>query len=291
MKNRLFTGSGVALITPFKKDLSVDFEALGALIEAQIAGGADALITCGTTGEPSTLSADEWAAVVSFTVRQTRRRVPVIAGTGGNNTSDVLLKARRAFELGADGQLCVTPYYNKTSQNGLVAHFNTVADDGSLPVIMYNVPGRTGLSMSLAAAKKLSLNPRIVGIKEATGDAAFALDLIAECGGDLPLYSGADELTCQLRVIGGVGCISVLSNAVPESAATIAKADLETAAREQTRLIKFVRCLFKEVNPIPIKAAMNFMGLCENVLRLPLVPMSRENAEILKAEMRRVGLI
>lgn len=291
MKNRLFTGSGVALITPFKKDLSVDFEALGALIEAQIAGGADALITCGTTGEPSTLSADEWDAVVSFTVRQTHGRVPVIAGTGGNNTSDVLLKARRAFELGADGQLCVTPYYNKTSQNGLVAHFNAIADDGSLPVIMYNVPSRTGLSVSLAAAKQLSCNPGIVGIKEATGDAAFALDLIAECGGDLPLYSGADELTCQLRVIGGAGCISVLSNAMPESAATIAKADLETAAREQTRLIRLVRCLFKEVNPIPIKAAMSFMGLCENVLRLPLVPMSRENAEILKAEMRRVGSI
>ena len=291
MKSKLFTGSGVALITPFRNDLAIDYDAFGALIEAQISGGADALIACGTTGEPSTLTDDEWAAVVSFTVKQARGRVPVIAGTGGNDTADVIRKGRRAFELGADGQLCVTPYYNKTSQNGLVAHFNAVADDGSLPVIMYNVPSRTGLSMGLGAAKQLSLNPRIVGIKEATGDAGFALDLIEACGDDLPLYSGADEMTCQLRVIGGVGCISVLSNAAPESAAVIAKADLETAAREQKRMIRFVRCLFKEVNPIPIKAAMNALGLCENVLRLPLVPMGEENRALLLAEMRRVGLL
>ncbi len=291
MKTKLFTGNGVALITPFKSDFSIDYEALANLIEFQISGGADALITCGTTGEPSTMTGTEWQETISFTVRQVRGRIPVIAGTGGNNTADVIEKGRVAKSLHADGQLCVTPYYNKTSQAGLTAHFNAVASGCDLPVILYNVPGRTGLSMSLQTIKALSDHPNIVGIKEATGDAAFALDIVAACGDDMPLYSGADELTCQLRVIGGIGSISVLSNMLPQNAAIIAKSNLIEAAREQKRLIKLIRCLFREVNPIPIKAAMNAMGLCENILRLPLFPMGRDNEAVLLHEMKELKLI
>ena len=291
MKNKLFTGCATALITPFDQNGCFDKNAMGRLIEFQIENKIDALVALGTTGESATLTSAEWDEVLSFVVSAVNHRVPVIAGTGGNNTKAVIEKAKRARELGADGQLCVTPYYNKATQNGLIAHYTCIHDETDLPVILYNVPGRTGLNMKPETVHALSKLPRIAGIKEATGDAAQAGDILSLCEDDMPLYSGSDEITVPLRAIGGSGVISVLSNVAPQMMHDMCRLPLEEAGKVQLKAMKLIRLLFSEVNPIPVKAACAMMGICENVLRLPLTSMEDANARKLQNELKRLEII
>ncbi len=276
------------------KNGEVDYNALEALVESQLAGGIRALVPCGTTGEPATLSLEEWQAVIRRTVQIVRGRVPVIAGTGGNNTRDVIARASLAKALGADAQLCVTPYYNKTTQEGLLAHYRLIADESPLPLILYSVPSRTGMAVSLETAKALSAHPAVIGLKEAGGDIARAGDLAAACGEDLPLFCGSDEVTVPMLSLGAAGVISVLSNAVPQAVSAMTDAweqgDTAKAKQLQLRYLPLIRLLFSQVSPIPIKAAMHMMGLCENELRLPLLPISGETAEPLRRELIRLGL-
>ncbi len=290
MTTPLFSGCATAMITPFDDNGKIDLPVLERFIDFQLENGIDALVACGTTGEPACMSEDEWACVLKATVRQVRGRVPVIAGTGGNNTAQVIRQARLARDLGADAQLCVTPYYNKTTQEGLIAHYTAIAKDGALPLIIYNVPSRTGLNMKPDTFFALRDQQGIIGVKEASGDAAQAAD-IAACCGDLPLYSGSDELTVQLRALGGCGTISVLSNLIPQAMQEMTHLPIAEAARVQLKYMKLIRLLFCETNPIPIKAALSLKGRCRNVLRLPLVPMSKANLSALEAEMRRLGIL
>ena len=294
MKQILFTGCATALITPFTQE-GVDEKALRTLVDYQIENGVSALIACGTTGEPSTMSDQEWALTLRTVIEQARGRVPVIAGTGGNDTRRVIRCAEEARALGADGQLCVTPYYNKTTQQGLIAHYTAIAEKSALPVIIYNVPSRTGLSIRPETLAALKAQPRIVAVKEATADMVLAGEMMRLCGEELAFYSGSDEVTVPLMSLGGLGVISVLSNIAPRETVAMTKAMLEgdckTAAQWQLRLLPLIRALFSEVNPIPVKAALHAMGLCENRLRLPLIPLSDANAQRLKDEMRKLGLI
>ena len=290
MKQKLFTGVGTALITPFHQDGSIDFEALKNLVNWQIEKGVDALIALGTTAEAATMNTQEWCDVLACVVETAAHRIPVIAGTGGNNTAAVIEKAKMAKKLGADGQLCVTPYYNKATQKGLIAHYTAIHDATELPIILYNVPSRTGLSMKAETVYELSKLPRIAGIKEASGDAALAGDILSMCGDDMPLYSGSDEITLPLRAIGASGVISVLSNVAPHMMLDICHKPLEEAGKHQLAAMRIIRLLFSEVNPIPVKAAGAHMGLCENVLRLPLTPMEKQNEEKLIAELERLNV-
>ena len=290
MPNPLFFGCATALITPFK-DGAVDYHAFEKLLEYQLENGIDGLVACGTTGEPSTMTQEEWESVISFVVKTARGRVPVIAGTGGNNTRDVILKARRARELGADAQLCVTPYYNKTTQAGLVAHYSAIARDGALPVIVYNVPSRTGLNMLPETLEILSRENNIIAMKEASGNLIQISDMVRLCGGRLTFYSGTDELTAPIRAIGGSGTISVLSNLAPAVMRDMTHGPLDQAAELNKRYLPLIHALFSEVSPIPVKAAAAMMGLCKNELRLPLVPMSEQNEQKLRSEMQKAGLI
>ena len=276
------------------KNGEVDFNALETLVESQLAGGIRALVPCGTTGEPATLSLEEWQAVIRRTAQIVRGRVPVIAGTGGNNTRDVIARASLAKTLGADAQLCVTPYYNKTTQEGLLAHYRLIADESPLPLILYSVPSRTGMAVSLETAKALSAHPAVIGLKEAGGDIARAGDLAAACGEDLPLFCGSDEMTVPMLSLGAAGVISVLSNAVPQAVSAMTdsweRGDTAKARQLQLTYLPLIRLLFRQVSPIPIKAAMHMLGLCENELRLPLLPISGETAEPLRRELIRLGL-
>ena len=290
MKERIFTGCATALITPFREDGSVDKKALLNLVEWQIASKMDAIVALGTTAEAATLSGAEWQDTLKTVIGQVNGRVPVIAGTGGNHTAAVIEKAKIAKELGADGQLCVTPYYNKATQQGLIAHYTAIHDQTDLPLILYNVPGRTGLNMKPETVKALSHLPRVAGIKEATGDCAQAGDILSMCGDDMPLYSGSDEITLPLRAIGASGVISVLSNVAPKMMHDICHKPLEEAAKVQLKAMKLIRLLFSEVNPIPVKAAAAHMGLCKNVLRLPLTPMEKHNEEKLIDELERLNI-
>ncbi len=290
-KKPLFFGCGTAMITPFDEQGRLDLPALDRLIDFQLDNHIDALIACGTTGEPATLSEEEWAEVIRRTVERVHGRIPVIAGTGSNSTDQVIHRAGIARRLGADAQLCVTPYYNKTTQAGLVAHYRAVTAASDLPLIIYNVPSRTGLSIQPAALAELKDDERIIGLKEAAGDAARAADIAALCGDSLPLYSGSDELTVQLRAIGSFGTVSVLSNLLPAEMVKMTHLDIREAAAVQLRLMPLIRLLFREVSPIPVKAAMAMAGMCANVLRLPLVPMSGENAALLEKELRRLNIL
>ena len=287
----LFTGCATAMITPFDEDGHLDLPALDRLIDIQLENGIDALVACGTTGEPAVMTDDEWSEIVRRTVRRVNGRIPVIAGTGSNNTAQVIRKASIARELGADAQLVVTPFYNKTTQAGLIAHYRAIASAGDLPIIIYNVPSRTGLNILPATLYELMGEEKVIGLKEAAGDAARAADISALCGDGLPLYSGSDELTVQLRSVGSLGTVSVLSNLLPDEMVRMTHLDLKEAAKVQLRLMPLIRLLFREVSPIPIKAAMSMAGLCKNVLRLPLVPLSDENAVLLEKELRRLGIL
>lgn len=290
----LFTGTCTALITPFSAG-GVDADALKTFVNWQIESGVSALVACGTTGEPSVLSEAEWAQVIKTVVEATGNRVPVIAGTGGNNTSQVIQYARTARQLGAQAQLCVTPYYNKTSSKGLIAHYEAIANDGSLPIIVYNVPSRTGMNVEPETLRAIAGLPGVIAVKEAAANLTQAADMMRLCADKIDFYSGSDEVIVPFMALGGQGVISVVSNITPTLTVRLTNAMLtkqySEAARIQLQLMPLIHALFMEVNPIPAKAALSLMNRCQNILRLPLVPMSPENQAVLKAEMERLSLL
>ena len=294
MRKPLFTGCGTALITPFKNG-EVDYEALDKLVEDQIANGVSALIAVGTTGEPATMTWEEHLAVIRRVVEKADHRVPVIAGTGSNATSEAVYAAKHSAEFGADAQLVVTPYYNKTSQAGLVAHFNAIADAATLPVIVYNVPSRTGLNIGPEALAEICQHENVIAVKEANSDVAQAMEKVRLCGDKVDFYCGNDDLILPTIACGFKGVISVLSNVLPAETSKMAQLALEgknaEAAQIQLKLLPFVNALFSETSPIPVKAAMAKLGLCEDELRLPLVPMQPAPREKMYAIMRELGLI
>ena len=294
MKKTIFKGMATAMVTPMKADKTVDYEALGRFIEFQIENGINALVAVGTTGESATLEPWEQKEVIRFTVEKVAGRVPVIAGTGTNNTLHVLEYVKNACEVGADAILVVTPYYNKAPQNGLIAHYTAVADLSTVPVIVYNVPGRTGCNLLPQTVAKLAEHPNIVGIKEAAGNMAQVVELAALCGDKIDIYSGEDALNVPIMAMGGVGAISVLSNVAPAKAVAMTDAalagDFQTAAALQCETLPLIKALFSEVNPIPAKAAVSAMGFGEENLRMPLTPMESATRERLFEEMRKQGI-
>lgn len=294
MRKPLFTGCGTALITPFKNG-EVDFEALDKLVEDQIAHGVSALIAVGTTGEPATMTWEEHLAVIRRVVEKADHRVPVIAGTGSNATSEAVYAAKHSAEFGADAQLVVTPYYNKTSQAGLVAHFNAIADAATLPVIVYNVPSRTGLNIGPEALAEICQHENVIAVKEANSNVAEAMEKVRLCGDKVDFYCGNDDLILPTMACGFKGVISVLSNVLPAETSKMAQLALEgrnaEAAAIQLKLLPFINALFSETSPIPVKAAMAKLGMCEDELRLPLVPMQQAPREKMYAIMRELGMI
>ena len=293
MKNTVFTGMATAIVTPMTRD-GIDYEALGRFLEFQIENGINAIVVMGTTGENATIEYADQKEVIRFTVEKVAKRVPVIAGTGTNNTEHVLHNTRNACEVGADAVLVVTPYYNKATQNGLYTHFKTIADASTVPVILYNVPGRTGCNLLPKTVARLAAHPNIVGIKEATGNMAQMVEIMHLCGDKIDVYSGEDALTVPMMAMGAAGTISVLSNVAPREAVAMADAckagDFKTAAKMQADLLPLINALFSEVNPIPAKAAVSAMGYGEENLRLPLTPMEDATRAVLYSEMRKLGI-
>ena len=293
MKKTLFKGMGTALITPLTEK-GVDYDNYARLIDWQIEEGINALIAVGTTGESATLSQEERKAVIRFAVKHTNGRVPVIAGVGTNNTEHVLDFAESACGDGADGLLVVTPYYNKATQNGLYAHFSLIADKAEKPVIMYNVPSRTGCNLQPATVERLADHENIVGLKEASGNMGQVVDIIARCGDKLDIYSGEDALTVAMMAMGAKGCISVLSDVVPKMAVQMCDkffaGDVAGAAELQCKMLPLIDALFSEVNPIPAKAALSKMGFCEDFVRMPLSKMEPATRENLYNQMRKLGI-
>ena len=293
MKQIIFKGMATALVTPMTAD-GVDYEALGRLIDFQLENGINALVSVGTTGESATLTPQERKDVISFTIDRVAGRVPVIAGTGTNNTAHAIDFSVSADKAGADALLVVTPYYNKATQKGLIAHFTAIADRVTKPIILYNVPSRTGCNLLPATVAELAKHPNIAAIKEASGNMSQVVDLIARCGEDITVYSGEDGLTVPILSMGGMGTISVLSNVVPKEAVAMTDAffagRIQEAAQWQCKLLPLIDCLFSEVNPIPAKAALSAMGFGEEHLRLPLTPMEPENREKLFRELRKLGV-
>ncbi|MDY5730761.1 MAG: 4-hydroxy-tetrahydrodipicolinate synthase [Eubacteriales bacterium] len=291
MKRTLFVGSATAMVTPFYND-QVDYKAFANMIDHQLSNGTSALVICGTTGEPATLSNEEKEKLIAFAVEQVDGAVPVIAGTGGNNTADVMQKAKRYARLGVDAQLCVTPYYNKTTQAGLIAHYTAIADEGSLPVILYNVPGRTGLNMLPNTVATLAEHPNIIGHKEACADLAQATEMFRLLQGSLPVYSGMDELTVPMLSLGSLGVISVASNLIPQKMAAMVMYYLNGEHKKsldlQLHILPFVNAIFKQTSPTPIKAAMEMLQLCKEDVRLPLIPLTAQEKEVLKKAVESV---
>ena len=293
MKQTIFTGMATAMVTPMTPE-GVDYEALGRFVDFQLSQGIHALVAVGTTGESATLSPDERKEVIRFTIDRVAGRVPVIAGTGTNNTQHAIEYSVDAAKAGADALLVVTPYYNKATQNGLIAHFTAIADRVDKPIILYNVPSRTGCNLLPATVEKLAEHPNIAAIKEASGNMSQVVELFARCGDKLDVYSGEDGLTVPILSMGGKGTISVLSNVVPKEAVAMTNAffagDVAEAARLQCRYLNLINLLFCEVNPIPAKAAVSAMGFGKEYIRLPLTPMEEGNRAKLLAEMRRLGV-
>ena len=293
MKNRIFTGMASAMITPMNAQ-GVDYAAMERFIEFQIENGINALVVMGTTGENATLEPWEQKKVIRFTVEKVNHRIPVIAGTGTNNTAHVLQNTKNACEVGADAVLVVTPYYNKGTQKGLITHFTAVADASDVPVILYNVPSRTGVNLLPKTVAELAKHPNIVAIKEASGNMAQLVELMALCGDKIDVYSGEDALTVPMLAMGAAGTISVLSNVAPRESVAMTDAffagKIEEAAQWQCKLLPLINALFSEVNPIPVKAAVSALGFGEDYLRLPLTPMEDGHREVLLAEMRKLGM-
>ena len=293
MKNRVFTGASTALITPMNEQ-GVDYENFGRLIDWQIEEGIDALIIAGTSGEGSTLSDCDHKEVVKFAVERADRRVPVVAGTGSNDTAYGLQLTRACCEYGVDGVLVVTPYYNKTTQDGLVRLYYEYADAATAPVILYNVPSRTGINITPETYERLAEHENIVAVKEASGNISQIAEIKARTGDTLDMYSGNDDQIIPLMSVGGIGVISVLSNLLPRQTHEMCMAylngDTKKAMEMQLRYFDLIKALFCEVNPIPVKAAMSYMGFCENYVRSPLYPMEGANAERLRASMRNAGI-
>ncbi len=290
MKKTLFTGCGTALITPFKNG-EVDVDALRRLVDTQIENGIDALIANGTTGEPSTMNDEEWVLVLKTVVEQANGRVPVICGTGGNNTAAVIAKAKLARELGADAQLCVTPYYNKTTQAGLIAHYQAIARNTDLPVIVYNVPSRTGLNILPETLAVLAEEENIIAVKEASANMIQIMDMMRLCGDKIDFYSGSDELTAPIMALGGKGVISVLSNIAPAQMRQMTHGRIENAVKMNLEFMPLIHGLFRQTSPCPVKAAAEMMGMCTDEVRLPLIALNGSEKAALKAEMEKVGLL
>lgn len=295
MREPVFTGACPAIVTPFDDAGSVDYDAFDRLLDAQIAAGVDAICVCGTTGESATMSIREHIAVVEHCVKKVAGRVKVIAGTGSNDTSAAVYLSQHAQDSGADALLLVTPYYNKASQTGLVKHYEYVADRVDLPIILYNVPSRTGLSFQAETYRILAQNPQINGVKEASGNFSLISNTRRLCGDDFYIWSGNDDQVVPMMSLGAKGVISVVCNIMPELMVEMSHAclagEFEKAARLQIDYTEFIDALFIEVNPIPIKCAMNLAGIHVGPLRLPLCEMSEGNLEKLKAAMERVGLL
>ncbi len=293
-KTTIFTGAAVAIVTPFKNN-QVDYESLAALIERQIENSTDAIVICGTTGESSTLTDEEHKECVRFCVEKTAGRVPVIAGTGSNDTDYAISLSKYACEVGVDGLLLVTPYYNKATPKGLIKHFTAIADATDKPIILYNVPSRTGVNISLPVYKELAKHDRIVAAKEASGNISAVAALAEACGNSLDIYSGNDDQIVPILSLGGKGVISVLSNVVPKDTHDIVALWNEGKTKEslalQLKYLDLINALFCEVNPVPVKTAMGLMGLCADEMRLPLCEMEENNKERLATALRNHGII
>ena len=292
----LFEGAGVALVTPFKENGEVNYEKLEEIVEEQIAGGTDAIIACGTTGEASTMTHEEHLDVIEYICRVTKKRIPVVAGTGSNCTETAVYLSAEAEKRGADGLLLVSPYYNKATQKGLMAHFTAVADAVKIPVILYNIPGRTGVTIKPETIAALCRDvDNIVGVKEASGNFSAIATLMNLADGKVDLYSGNDDQIVPLLSLGGKGVISVLSNVAPRQTHDICASyfagDVKTSAALQLKAIPLITELFSEVNPIPVKAAMNMMGKGVGPLRMPLTEMEPQNQEKLKKAMTAYDIL
>ncbi|MDP4133870.1 MAG: 4-hydroxy-tetrahydrodipicolinate synthase [Bacillota bacterium] len=295
MRNSIFKGAGVALITPFNENGTINYEEFGRIIDFQIEGGTDAIIVCGTTGEPSTMPHDEHVEAMKFAVQYTNKRVPVIAGTGSNDNEYCCKLSREAQNIGADALLLVTPYYNKCTQKGLIMHYAKVASKVDLPMILYSVKSRTGVNIEPATLKTLSKVDNIVAVKEASGDISQVAKIAALCGDCLDIYSGNDDQVIPILSLGGIGVISVLSNVMPKFTHDMVmdylNGDKAKALKSQLEVIDLIEALFCEVNPIPVKTAMNLMGFNAGCLRLPLCEMEDKNLEKLKTALRNHKLI
>ena len=291
----IFTGSGVAIVTPFTQDNAVNFDKLAELIEWQIREGTDAIIACGTTGESPTLTDEEHKKVIECAVEVAKKRVPVIAGSGSNDTAYAVQMSIHAEHVGADALLCITPYYNKPTQKGLIANFIAIADAVNIPIIMYNVPGRTGVNLAPETVAKLAEHRNICGVKEASGNIAQVAEIARLVPPDFALYSGNDDMVVPLMSLGGLGVISVVANVAPKDTHLMAKSYLDGNVKKaqelQLTMKPLIDALFYETNPIPVKTAMNLMGLNVGGLRLPLTEMSDANVEKLKKELRAYQLI
>ena len=290
MKQPLFYGCATALVTPFFPNGDIDYETLGSMIDRQIVAGVAALVVCGTTGESSAMTERERLSVIEYTVQKTAKRIPVIAGTGTNCTAQSVSLTRRAAALGADGILAVCPYYNKPTEEGIVSHYTALAESSSLPVLLYNVPGRTGCEISVGALKILSRHPNILGLKQANGSAASVLRIRGECGTDLPLYSGDDGVILPFLSAGAIGVVSVVSNLLPRTVQGLCNRFFEgnptEAVQIQIRLMPLIDALFATTNPIPVKAALEALGFPPQGLRLPLCPLKGEKKEALLGLMK-----
>ena len=293
MRKTLFTGAATALVTPFNEE-GVDFCALSNIIDYQIDNGIDALVICGTTGEAATMPDREHLSVIDFAVKRVNGRVPVIAGTGSNDTSHCVELSVESQNLGADGLLITTPYYNKATQKGLIMHYDKVLEKTNLPIILYNVPGRTGMSYAISTIKELAKDERIVGVKEASGNISYATELACSCP-ELDMYSGNDDMVVPILSLGGKGVISVLSNVAPKETHDLCQkwfdGDIKGSRELQFKYLELINSLFCEVNPIPVKTAMNMMGFSAGNLRLPLCEMDPANYKRLENAMKECGLI
>ena len=291
----IFTGAGVAIITPFNDDDTVNYEEFGRIIDDQIANSTDAIIVCGTTGESSTMPDEEHVSVIKYCVDKVAGRVPVIAGTGSNDTSTAVMLSKSAASTGVDALLCVTPYYNKTSQQGLVRHFNVVADSVDIPIILYNVPSRTGCNIKPKTYQELCKHPNIVAAKEASGDISQVALIRSLCGDNLDIYSGNDDQTVPFMSLGALGVISVFANICPKEMHDICQLCLDNDFAEAQKLnfhyLELMHMLFSDVNPIPVKTAMNLFGYEAGECRLPLVPMSVQGYHDLKDCMEKYDLL
>jgi len=294
MKKIIFKGCGTAISTPFTEN-GVNFEEFGKLLESQIQNKVDSIVVCGTTGEASTMTTEEKKETIRFTVEKVAGRIPVIAGTGSNNTAQVVEMTKFAESVGVDAALIVTPYYNKTTQDGLVAHYKKIAENTNLPIIVYSVPSRTGVNILPETCKKLSEIENIVAIKEASGNISQIAEIASLCGDDLYIYSGNDDQIVPIMSLGGLGVISVLSNIMPEYTHDMTEkffeGNIKEACKMQLESMGLIKALFSEVNPIPVKKALNLMGYHYGEPRLPLIPMSESKAEKLVVEMKKFNLI
>lgn len=295
MNNQIFKGAGVAIVTPMNEDSSINYDMLGKIIDNQIENNTDAIVICGTTGESSTMTDDEHIKTIEFAVKHTNKRIPVIAGAGSNDTAYAIELSKEAKSIGVDGLLQVTPYYNKCSQRGLVSHFTQIADATDLPIILYNVPSRTGVTISADTYKILSEHKNIVATKEATGNLSLVAETRSLCGDNLDIYTGNDDQIVPILSMGGIGAISVISNIMPKETHDICQLYFDGKVKEssalQIKMIPIINAMFMDVNPIPVKQAFNLMGTNVGDCRMPLIPMEAEQIAKLKAIMQNYNLI